>query len=1064
MSVSIGCLLAALTLLIAGAVQSDAQAAISHIWAVDDGEKVFQDDLSHPLKSGGGDNSVWDGSTVQLFAARNEIVAFQLIIEAGAGGALDVNVVVSDLANGGSTISGSHPLPSPNEYVGLGVELFTEHYLDVTDPSYNDPGWGGFYTTYEANPLITGLIPDALIPFSAASGKGGAPFDIAANLNQGVWCDIYVDQGLPSGLYTGTIEVTVGGYLEAAIPLELEVLDLTLPDVNHYRSMVFVSDYCIRPRHDLSWGTDLTEMVLDYHRMAHRHRIELIGSGSWDELMNLEGTITGDAFTLAEGYEGPGEGVGNTLFSVHTYGWSFGDTESEYRTNSDMWVNWFDLNAPDVEYFLYLIDEPGSSMYSWIVERAGWIHNNPGPGSRLPVFVTKWPVSQLIGSVDIWSMQAPWWDPAEIAAAIARGEKAWPYAGNRPQTPMDVIDEYGVALRLKPWIAYKCDVPRWFTWESTHWEPNSNEVPNDVSKNVFVDPVTFYAGYPGSRGNGDGTMFYPGEDYVYPAQNREYAGPMSSIRMKMYRRGIQDYEYMWLAEDAGHGQEVAWILDGVLPDVMWEAPEIPTWSNSNATYEEARRLFVDLLGPPRAPLADFSASATTGCAPLAVDFTDQTIFGPTSWTWDFGDGGTSTTQNPSHAYGNTGSFTVSLTASNAEGDDSETKADYITVVPPVTEAVTYADTWGTYGGWAEVTILEGDLDALAYDDEVYMVAQCDTSNQQYSMWYRCDTPYTPAQVRKITIEYQAKASLSDTPDCLIFVRKSDGSFEHIATRLWSTSDEWYMWETTNIAKYMSADGMLGFEICGCPQNGSNYTISADVLRFRVEVYEPPVAEFSALPVTGRAPLTVQFTDESLYPTAWDWDFGDGGSSTQRNPSHAYGSSGAYTVSLRAINGGGEDTETKTDYITLTGEAGLPLEVHPNERAPGPGGGPEIGTAPWQPSGLGPGSWYRWKVYQFEGGGNLWIQVCAQSFSSSQNAVGQADRLEMRVDGTSPMDAWAIMSGASPYQWDGDVDAGTRLELAFQPPGLTAGLHTIEFWADETPVLWWVKVSELTTPG
>ncbi|NIM50843.1 MAG: hypothetical protein GTN78_10400, partial [Gemmatimonadales bacterium] len=103
-------------------------------------------------------------------------------------------------------------------------------------------------------------------------------------------------------------------------------------------------------------------MIRNYHRMAHRHRLELIGSGTWDDLMNLEGTLTGSTFTPAEGYEGPGEGVGNTLFSIHTYGWSFGDTEYEYQANSDMWVNWFDLNAPDVEYFLYLIDEPGSGM------------------------------------------------------------------------------------------------------------------------------------------------------------------------------------------------------------------------------------------------------------------------------------------------------------------------------------------------------------------------------------------------------------------------------------------------------------------------------------------------------------------------------------------------------------------------------------------------------------------------------------------------------------------------------------------------------------------------------
>jgi hypothetical protein len=56
-----------------------------------------------------------------------------------------------------------------------------------------------------------------------------------------------------------------------------------------------------------------------------------------------------------------------------------------------------------------------------------------------------------------------------------------------------------------------------------------------------------------------------------------------------------------------------------------------------------------------------------------------------------------------------------------------------------------------------------------------------------------------------------------------------------------------------------------------------------------------------------------------------------------------------------------------------------------------------------------------------------------------------------------VDVWGIMSGTPSYQWDGDIDAGSRTALEFQPPGLSAGIHTLEFWADETPVLWWVKV-------
>jgi hypothetical protein len=75
-------------------------------------------------------------------------------------------------------------------------------------------------------------------------------------------------------------------------------------------------------------------------------------------------------------------------------------------------------------------------------------------------------------------------------------------------------------------------------------------------------------------------------------------------------------------------------------------------------------------------------------------------------------------------------------------------------------------------------------------------------------------------------------------------------------------------------------------------------------------------------------------------------------------------------------------------------------------------------------------------------------------------VGQADRLRLKIDGQVPPDVWGIMSGTAPDQWDGDVDAGSRLSLEFQPVGLTAGLHRLEFWADETPIIWWVKVADL----
>lgn len=79
----------------------------------------------------------------------------------------------------------------------------------------------------------------------------------------------------------------------------------------------------------------------------------------------------------------------------------------------------------------------------------------------------------------------------------------------------------------------------------------------------------------------------------------------------------------------------------------------------------------ETASPPATPLA--------GLAPLTVQFTDTSTGSPTSWAWTFGDGNTSTAQNPQHTYTAPGLYTVTLNATNEYGSDTETKTDYITV-------------------------------------------------------------------------------------------------------------------------------------------------------------------------------------------------------------------------------------------------------------------------------------------------------------------------------------------------------------------------------------------------
>jgi parallel beta-helix repeat (two copies) len=97
------------------------------------------------------------------------------------------------------------------------------------------------------------------------------------------------------------------------------------------------------------------------------------------------------------------------------------------------------------------------------------------------------------------------------------------------------------------------------------------------------------------------------------------------------------------------------------------------------------------------------------------------------------------------------------------------------------------------------------------------------------------------------------------------------------------------------------------------EDGKNSTtVQIIVEEFKVQ----PVADFSASPTSGYAPLAVQFTDLSQNVASRNWNFGDGVTSTDQNPSHTYSTAGTYTVSLTATNENGT-SPAKTAQITVT---------------------------------------------------------------------------------------------------------------------------------------------------
>jgi PKD repeat protein len=279
-----------------------------------------------------------------------------------------------------------------------------------------------------------------------------------------------------------------------------------------------------------------------------------------------------------------------------------------------------------------------------------------------------------------------------------------------------------------------------------------------------------------------------------------------------------------------------------------------TVSNVSGSNTKIKANYIVVSSIP-APAAQFTGSPTNGNAPLTVDFTDQSTGNPTSWSWTFGDGGTSTAQDPSHEYSTGGSFTVSLMVSNAGGNDSEVKTNYITVsVPPPPPVPDF--TANPRVGPAPLTVYFTDLSTGCID----------------------------------TWKYNADGTGGD-----------DISDSHSGNLHWT-------YQNPGVFTVI-----LSVRDC---YTGKYYSKSRP--DYITVTLAPPTAAFTGLPTSGEVPLTVQFTDQStgIGINSWSWTFGDSGTGTAQNPSHQYAAVGNFTVSLTVSNAAGSNKNTKTNYITV----------------------------------------------------------------------------------------------------------------------------------------------------
>jgi len=528
----------------------------------EDNHKLFPDGMRPGYKDS---NLIWDGAArrVMLRAARNETIAFQIVIERTDEKLSNVMVTPAELTGPNSV-----KIPLDN------VDLFREWYVHVRNPSK------GSYT------LGAGWYADGLLPCLRWSGNlyphtYVMPFDIPDPLNnvgekqksQTLWVDVYVPKSrdtAPPGRYTAPVTIS-SDQGRTQFMLELQVWDFALPEESHLKPNIHT---------DTEINTFPEAMELKYYQLVRKHRLSMYPLG-YAPALKISGTkveidwskydarlakyLDGSAFTEQYEYSGPGYGVPIEYlvlpfdaYPMNLYKQARGIQLSgkefkfyaawpvaisrkgptpEYR---EIWKNTFRAYQAHFDqhpawnktrllvYFLSL-DEAYDDIarermlyYGQLLKESG----APRLQYRVDGWYPKETMERLAKMLNVVILGLGGWDPATVDEIKKQGVDPWFY------TDASLIDGDGLKCRALSWIAWKLRAGSW-----TLWELDFN------SLRAWQYPQTY------ETQNGSGMLVYRGETMGLDE-------PAASIRLKGLRRGSQDYEYFWLLSQAKGGRQI----------------------------------------------------------------------------------------------------------------------------------------------------------------------------------------------------------------------------------------------------------------------------------------------------------------------------------------------------------------------------------------------------------------------------------------------------------------------------------------------------------------------------
>ena len=554
----------------------------TRVWVIDDTDKAHP--LTGNLLSEGLDiysgkapspgnyrlkNSIWDASTstVRLFAGRNESVAFQVVMEKGRDDLHKVFVTATDLIGPAERISAdSH------------IRLFKELYLKIDNEWY----------------------PDALVPFDI---NGIIPFDLPdykqfpEQKTQAVWVDIYVPHELPSGIYTGLLNILHRAVnKQAVLRIELEVGNYTLSDTMNLA--VDLMNYGF-----LNIERGWPDMILDsprfraaereFYREAHAHRMtfnilpynhdgmipkgakpELAGAGetirvadwkSWDDRFGP--VLSGEAFKDCPCSNQPVTHFFlpyNLMWPSDIRNWKKPEYRTEYLRISREFMNhlaekgWtrpqYQIYYNHKEHYLFFpwnLDEPTRDEDLDALRYLGEILHESFPENNPVKVAYRLDIGHFYCE-NVPGCQSPRETSKVVIRTLGKFVDLWNIGSPHYWPNLPKVRELknqgktlyfynGTPKVAEPlikavtwgWNGYKYEADGICFWNATDWTDWDTDEPPR-------DPYT----NAGGRYGGFSMVFYPGARFGYD-------GPIAALRVKALRRGFQDFESVRLLEKKG---------------------------------------------------------------------------------------------------------------------------------------------------------------------------------------------------------------------------------------------------------------------------------------------------------------------------------------------------------------------------------------------------------------------------------------------------------------------------------------------------------------------------------